>query len=77
MAASPLVKDDIDLGKKAAAALDAANLRVPAVFWLYVSDAEDWRFVVGTPIVDSDGPSAAYTRIGQALKKIAPLVCGW
>jgi len=72
MATSPLVKDDVELGRKAAEAMDAANLQVRAVFWLYVTEADEWRFVVGTPIVDSDGPRAAYARIDKALKNIAP-----
>jgi hypothetical protein len=72
MAASPLVKDHVELGKNAAKALDAASFRAPAIFWLYVSDAEEWRFVVGTPIVDSDGPRAAYAQIQKALKNTTP-----
>lgn len=71
MAAPTLVEAEIETGRRATQALDDAGLKVPGTFWLYYPEAEEWRFVTVTPIVDSDGPLEAYSRIDKALRPIA------
>lgn len=74
MAKAALVEQDIHLGETAVRRLDAAGVIVPAAFWLYLSDAEIWRLVLATPLVDELGPQGAYRRVGDVLLGTEPAV---
>lgn len=62
-----LVTEDIELGAKATTAV-RSEMPVAASFWYYFPDAEEWRLVVGTSLVDRQGPRAAYARIQKAIR---------
>ncbi|KPK77958.1 MAG: hypothetical protein AMJ79_01570 [Phycisphaerae bacterium SM23_30] len=64
-----LVKSDIDQGKTLLRVLDKAGINIPAAFWFYQSDSENWRLMIASPIVDKDGPIASYKKILSAMKK--------
>lgn len=69
MGKTALVEADIELGKAATRALDDSGFRAKAILWLYHEDAEEWRFVVATGIVDDDGPRKAYECVQKAISK--------
>ena len=70
MAKEPLVDPEIRAGEELLKALDKAGLIVRTAFWFYQPDAEQWRFVVATPVVDNSGPTAAYVEVLKALRSL-------
>jgi hypothetical protein len=42
--------------------------------WFYDPNASEWWFLVATPMVDTNGPRAAYASIQKVLKKLDPPV---
>lgn len=64
---SLLVTPQIDGGRRLLGALDAEGFPVTAALWFYLPDAERWRYVVATPLVDERGPLETYTRIQSVL----------
>jgi hypothetical protein len=70
MATTALVdKGSIDLGRKVIAALSRAGIPVAVGFWAFVSEPEEWRLTIATPLVDELGPLAAYGKVNKALDK--------
>ena len=70
-----LVDDDIRSGKRLIEELDkAANLNISAALWLFMPEAEEWRLVVASPLVEKDGPKKAYSLIQAVIKKMSPPV---
>ena len=47
MAEDALVTEDIEAARRLVAFLDANGFPVKAALWLYQSDADRWRFVIG------------------------------
>lgn len=64
-----LVTDEIEIGRKAAEALDQSGLKVRSLFWLYMPGPEEWWLMIGTSLVDKQGPRAAYKAIADVLEK--------
>lgn len=62
-----LVMFPLDAGRRLIAALDAAHFDFRAAFWLYRSEADDWRLYIASPIVDEIGPLKTYKRIQDVL----------
>ena len=61
-----LVDKDITTGHKLAEILKkSSDLRVQAAFWW--KEDNEWRFVVGTPVVPKRGRIVAYSKIREAL----------
>lgn len=70
MDSTPLVEEDIELGRKALKALDdSQRLQVTACLWLYVPDSGVWRLVVSSPLVNAQGSREVYGRIQRALEQ--------
>jgi hypothetical protein len=70
MATTALVdKNSIDLGRRVIAALSRANIPVSVGLWAFVSESEEWRLTIATPLVDELGPLAAYGKVRKALEK--------
>jgi hypothetical protein len=68
VADSILVEARIKAGERVIGRLDKANFPVTAAFW-YLDDEEgDWRLVIASPVVDMQGPKAAYSLIHRAQK---------
>jgi hypothetical protein len=69
MATAALVDSDIEIGRRILATLSLASIPVTISLWAFVSDLQEWRFIVATPLVDTKGPLAAYSEVNRALHK--------
>lgn len=69
MATATLVNSDIDLGRRIVGALTRAAIPVTVYLWAFVPEQAEWQFMIATPLVDSDGPLAAYKEVNKALQK--------
>src|SRR5262249_15869494 len=56
-------------GAKLLEALDQRGIPLPAAFWFYFPDREEWRLVLGTPLFDQQGPIKAYTAVQTVLQQ--------
>ncbi|NQU21105.1 MAG: hypothetical protein HQ567_07465 [Candidatus Nealsonbacteria bacterium] len=73
MARALLVESDIERGNELIGILDKAGYPVHSALWLYSSDRYDeWRLVIATPLVDKEGPLAAYQKLDGILRKDRP-----
>jgi len=59
----------ISAGKELVRRLDSLPEQVVAAFWFYVTDANEWRLVIGTPKAEVEGRRAVYESIQMALKQ--------
>lgn len=62
-----LVSIDIAQGEMALAAMDAANIGVCVAVFVYLSAYDDWRLVIASKSLDSDGPQQRYLRVNDAM----------
>ena len=62
-----LVEAEIRSGERLLEQLDLAKIPVTAAFWLYVNDAAEWRLVIVSPSVETDGPRQLYALLGVML----------
>lgn len=62
-----LVKELIDEGARLLQELDRRDYPVPQAFWLYLPESDYWRLVMASPLVDQQGPLAAYRDLREAL----------
>jgi hypothetical protein len=69
MATATLVNSDIDIGRRIVAALTRAAIPVTVYLWAFVPQLQEWQLIIGTPLVDSKGPLAAYGEVNRALRK--------
>ena len=67
---STLVEMDINEGKELIEALDKAGVSVQAALWIYLSEPDEWRFMIAIPMIDEEGPKKTYTYIQSILAKI-------
>jgi hypothetical protein len=58
---------DYEEGRKAVNAVKGARVPLDSAFWAYFADAQEWRLVLTTPLVERQGPRAVYTIIQKAL----------
>lgn len=70
MAHAALVAPDVEGGQHLIKELVRQNFPVLAAFWIVVPEAEEWRLVISTPIVDTQGPLAAYQQMQQILQTL-------
>lgn len=49
--------------------LESRGVKLVAAFWLYLSEAEEWRLTLVSPQVDSQGPRSLYNTIREALQE--------
>lgn len=74
MAKDSLVEPEIKAGEELLKALDRAGLGVRTAFWYYLPNAEQWRLIVASPVVDKGGPTAAYVQVQHVLEKLTSQV---
>ena len=67
-----MVSIDIEGGERLLEALDKIDLNVCAALWSYSSDSDKWRLMIASPLVDQEGPRAAYTVIQSELAELIP-----
>ena len=57
-------------GKALIEALDDSGLRVRTALWAFSADLGRWELVLGTGLVDREGPLEAYKRVGKVLRSL-------
>lgn len=62
-----LVKERIEAGRTLTSLLDRAKLRVVASFWLFEPEANEWRLVISSPLVASQGPMVILRKVQSLL----------
>lgn len=67
-----LVKEQIEDGKRLLDELARHRFRWAAAFWYELPEVDNWRLVIATPLVDSIGSSAAYTKLHVILRELNP-----
>lgn len=72
MDTTTLVKEQIEGGKKLLAALDREGFPIDAALWWYAAESEEWRFLLATPRIESEGPKEVYRRIQAILQGFPP-----
>jgi hypothetical protein len=65
----PLTKEMLDAGSELWDRLKSTGFLLKGLFWLYTQDGNDWRLVVVSPSVDSEGAKKVYERIWEAIYK--------
>lgn len=60
---------DLDVGRRIVDLLKTAQFGVQAALWLYFSEADQWRLVIATPLVQRRGPMQAYGELQKILLK--------
>jgi hypothetical protein len=63
-----LVNLDIDAGRKAVEALDAAHIKVNVALSMVSSDYDDWRLVLSSPSLDQTHLLKAYEKVAVILR---------
>lgn len=64
-----LVEKDINEGKELIEAIDEASITLQAALWIYLSESDEWRFMIALPMIDQIGPKKTYTYIQSILVK--------
>jgi hypothetical protein len=67
----PLLDAKIASGRRLVELLDLEKFEIVAALWLYTSSADEWRLMLATPLVDSDGPRSVYLKIRAILDQRA------
>lgn len=67
MASATLVEFDVEAGAELLRQMEGSEVEVRAALWLYFSEAEEWRLVLGTPLVAQIGSRAVYSKIQKIL----------
>jgi hypothetical protein len=49
--------------------MDNSGMTLQSSFWLYEAHDGDWRLVLVTPLVDTNGPLAAYSQVQRILRE--------
>ena len=71
MGTTALVAPDLQEGQKILDAAKLARLSIRAAAWAHFNEAQSWRLVLVTPLVDRDGPLSVYRVLQKALTKHA------
>jgi len=68
-----LVTDEIESGHKLVERLVANGFDVRLAFWVKESDAGQWFLYLASPMVDEQGPAAAYRVVGPVVDSMPEL----
>ena len=66
----PLRQEMIAAGRELVELLDRNDFDVTCALWLFTSEANDWRLVLASPLVDLEGPKKVYGRIQTMLSMV-------
>ena len=64
-----LVVPDFALGARILEILDQSSLKISVAMWLRISEYEDWRFVLASPLLGGAEPFKAYGLVHDALER--------
>ena len=67
MAKEAMVSIDISRAAEIVETLERANVKVGVALWMFLSEYEDWRFVVAARQFDSPDPREAYRLFHDSL----------
>ncbi len=70
MAAQLLVGPDLSGGERLLTELDREHLPIITAFWLYPTSESDWRLMISSPLVDTEGSLPVYQRIQAVLQRL-------
>jgi hypothetical protein len=75
MATLPLVNADLELGRATVEAIEGAGIPFRLAIWAHFPEAEEWRLMIVTPLVNDEGPRDAYASVQRAIrgKNVLPL----
>jgi hypothetical protein len=65
-----LTQSDIEFGQKLVAELRTWQFAYQGVLWLFDEQADDWKLVIATEMVDKLGPRETYLRLSGVTKGI-------
>ena len=65
-----LNESDLKFGQQVTEQLKAHGVSFDGVFWLYDEDADDWRLVIATSLVDQVGWKETYLRLAQIVSTV-------
>ncbi len=68
MAKETLVNEYIEETTDLLTELDNNNFPVDAALWYYLSESEEWQFLIATSLVDDLGKKATYQRLYDLIK---------
>jgi len=66
-----LVSMKVSEGGRLLQALDSSEYPVNSALW-FLSEDEEWRLILATPLVDSEGPRSAYENLQRFLSTSSP-----
>ncbi len=66
----PLTDRQVEAGAILTEALDKTGLAPGSAFWLFDADADSWKLVFASNVVESAGPRKAYATIQATLVKL-------
>src|SRR5207248_10011952 len=69
MVAPPLVDSRLDDGRRLIEDLDQNGFDVKAALWYYFVEPGEWRLLIASSMVPSEGPRKAYKRLQGLLPK--------
>jgi hypothetical protein len=69
MATATFVNNDIEIGRRIVTALTRARIPVAVYLWAFVPQLQEWQFIIARPLVDTEGPLAAYGEVNKVLRK--------
>jgi hypothetical protein len=64
--------DDVAVGRELIRSLAQNGVPIDRAFWYFFPDSEEWRLVIETPLVRTDGPIATYSRVDSILESMRP-----
>jgi hypothetical protein len=65
-----LVDSDMKAGEELLNKLDEAKFDVKAALWFYMEDSEEWRLILASPVVDTEGRKKAYETVQLQLQEL-------
>ena len=65
-----LVDADMKAGEALLGKLDKAKFNIKAAFWFYLSEPEEWRLFLASPVFDKEGPTKAYEKVQSELAEL-------
>jgi hypothetical protein len=65
-----LIESDLNFGKKITEQLKATKFPFNGVLWLYDEEADDWRLVIASDLVDTEGARETYGKLGEAISNV-------
>ncbi len=63
-------RDMISAGERLARHLSDSDIPIDALLWLYTPESNEWRFLVASPEVKTNGPKKVYEKVRSKLEQM-------